>query len=102
MKHINGIQGVALYDIVLERKAQDEKWGSQREVSFKDWISILGEEFGELCTEVLMTSEDETSIPENLYQEACQVAAVALNIMESYLCRIEPGFPFTVNEDDVL
>lgn len=42
---------LALTDVLAERHRQDSKWGVQN-CPATEWMSILGEEFGELCKEV--------------------------------------------------
>lgn len=66
----------ALEDILTERARQDVKWGVQNhENSF--WTAILGEEFGEVCKEVV---EDYNY--GRLRKELVQVAAVAVAWVE--------------------
>ncbi|WP_375270004.1 hypothetical protein [Enterococcus sp. DIV0212c] len=36
--------------MINERKRQDKKWGEQNH-SLLLWLSIIGEEFGEMCKE---------------------------------------------------
>lgn len=67
-------------DVSLERKRQDEKWGQQDHIP-SIWMAILGEEFGELCQEALRYDFGGV-IDRNLRDEAIQVAAVAVAIVE--------------------
>jgi NTP pyrophosphatase (non-canonical NTP hydrolase) len=61
---------LVLLDIIKERKSQDEKWGSQRDLDPLLWNAILGEEVGEVSKAILENDE-------GLYDELIQVAAVA-------------------------
>lgn len=75
-----------LTDIVYERGSQDEKWGEQWH-TINIWMSILGEEYGEVCQEALRLTFDtrEGKREEhmaNLREELVQVAAVATAIVE--------------------
>ena len=64
-----------LQEIHNERESQDDIWGEQNhKPAF--WLSILGEEFGEVCRAVY---ENDT---ENYREELIQVAAVALSMVE--------------------
>ena len=69
-----------LADIQSERDFQDHKWGSQRNLPPAMWATILGEEFGEVCEEVLDLDNDHTI---KLYKELIQVAAVAVCWLEA-------------------
>lgn len=70
--------------ILQERDAQDAKFGDQVNNSYTQWMTILGEEFGETCQEALrLTFGGET--PERLQryiEETVQVAAVAFAMLE--------------------
>ncbi|MGM7634199.1 hypothetical protein [Bacillus sp. Hm123] len=80
-----------LINVLEERKRQNEKWGEQNHHPAA-WISILGEEFGELCEAVNETIFDNGADArkkggyENMRAEAVQVAAVAVQFIE-YLDR---------------
>jgi len=74
-------QRKAMRDVLIERDRQDSKWGVQVH-DFPLWMTILGEEFGELCKEVLERSFRDDASEERIYEEAKQVSAVALRIME--------------------
>ena len=63
-------------EVIEERDRQDEKWGADRDNSPGLWITILGEEFGEVCRAVLERDR------KNLREELIQVAAVALAMAE--------------------
>jgi NTP pyrophosphatase (non-canonical NTP hydrolase) len=58
-----------------ERKWQNKKWGEQNHTPEK-WLSILGEEFGEVCRAVY-----EKDII-NYKEELVQLAAVAVQMLE--------------------
>lgn len=73
-----------LRDIYHERQAQDAKWGFPQNHDWFAWIAILGEEYGEFCSDVLKFNFG-TSKPkhmEAMYREVIQVAAVAAAIGE--------------------
>ena len=57
------------------------RWGKQSLTLF-DWVSVLGEEYGELCRAVNVYEFETgaTGSLDNLYKEAVQVAAVAVHI----------------------
>jgi NTP pyrophosphatase (non-canonical NTP hydrolase) len=78
------IQQTAIEHVVGERVRQQEKWGEQNHSMFI-WLTILGEEVGELSECVL---HERFGGPErdNLFKEAVQVAAVSFQIVE-YLLR---------------
>lgn len=84
----------ALEAVRAERKRQDALWGDQSGNSLFEWMSILGEEYGELCEAVNETCFKNSAHPdrggvENIAKEATQVAAVALEIIEA-ACRHKP------------
>ena len=76
-------------DIVLERQRQNAKWGVQRH-SWPEWMTVLGEEYGEACQAALRLrfGEDNDqrdrylSRLEHLRTELVQIAAVAVAIIE--------------------
>jgi hypothetical protein len=75
-----------LQSVLNERKRQDSKWGVQ-DHSLDRWVTILGEEFGELCEAVLETgfsfsSKSSEEMLRNIKSEAIQVAAVAVAMLE--------------------
>ena len=77
----------AIDAVVGERCRQIEIWGSQNDASLFEFMSILGEEYGELCEAVNETCFKKPKHPErggldNCYKEACHVAAVAVKLME--------------------
>lgn len=80
----------AMDDVVRERRRQITIWGPQNNNSYFEFMSILGEEYGELCEAVNETCFDHPKKPErggadNVYKEACHVAAVAVKMMEKIL-----------------
>lgn len=76
-----------LGDIKAERLRQDTKLGEQNHEPEK-WMSILGEEYGELCQAVNETIFDNGPVErqkggyENMRKEAIHVAAVATAFIE--------------------
>jgi len=75
-----------LCEVTNERKRQNEKWGEQNHDPFA-WSAILSEEVGEFSQAVLKARFEygahlEPSILEQARQEAIQVAAVAIQIVE--------------------
>ena len=87
----------ALDAVRAERERQNTLWGDQSGNSLFEWVSILGEEYGELCEAVNETSFNNAAHPdrggfENIIKEATQVAAVAVQIIEeAYRRRPEEG-----------
>ncbi len=92
-KSAKSVTSVALALVMDERARQDEKWGDQSRQSLFEWMSILGEEYGELCEAVNETCFHSTYVnPEKggmdaLQREATHVAVVAVAIMESVIRR---------------
>lgn len=77
----------AINRIIAERKRQNEKWGEGSYNHPFEWMSILGEEFGELCEAVNETYFSNLTHPEcggydKIIKEATHVAAVAAAIIE--------------------
>ena len=72
-------KAVAMSAVARERFLQDLKWGEQNWGI--EWMSILGEEFGEACQEFNAVHFGGKS-PANLRAELVQVAAVAVAIIE--------------------
>lgn len=66
---------IPLRDIVDERIAQDYAWGEQNHPP-DQWLTILGEEYGEVCRAVL----DDDMVAYR--KELIQVAAVAVAMIE--------------------
>ena len=82
------MKGIKL--VVTERERQIDLWGSQSGNHPFEWISILGEEYGELCEAVNETCFGNQKHPErggkdNIVKEAVHVAAVAVAIAEAAL-----------------
>ena len=76
--------GEHLYQLIQERKRQDEKWGREFPGRTDDrWLTILEEEVGECANAIL--SDEEAS----LEQEIIQVAAVCLSWLELRVPRSE-------------
>lgn len=78
----------ALDMVRAERCRQDSLWGDQSGNHPFEWISILGEEYGELCEAVNETFFSNAAHPdrggfEEIVKEAAQVAAVAVAIIET-------------------
>lgn len=78
----------AIEAVIAERRRQIEKWGANTDNSPFEWMSILGEEFGELCEAINETFFRNPTHPElggyeKIIKEASQVAAVAVAIIES-------------------
>ncbi|MFB6364271.1 hypothetical protein ACFCP7_09430 [Paenibacillus elgii] len=77
----------ALQSVIEERQRQNAKWGEQNH-PLAAWVSILGEEYGELCEAVNETifnngpEAREKGGHTNIRAEAVQVAAVAVQIVE--------------------
>ena len=72
-------RSIALANVDSERDSQDAKWGEQNHTI--EWMSILGEEFGEACQEFNRVHFASCS-DKNLRAELIQVAAVAVAIVE--------------------
>ncbi len=71
-----------LAEVLRERTRQDKKWGEQNHHPM-DWLSILGEEFGEVC-EAANRAQWDTHVGEFPFRQECiEVAAVAVGIVES-------------------
>ena len=87
--------------VVAERHRQIEKWGDQSGNHPFEWMSILGEEFGELCEAVNETCFQTQHVKPELggtnaiLREAVQVAAVAVSIIEAATRQqaAQPGHP---------
>lgn len=75
-------------EIIEERKRQDEKWGIQNH-SLEKWMTILGEEYGEVCKEVLELPhigklKDVDIGLKNIKKELIQIIAVSVAIIQNY------------------
>lgn len=75
--------------IVEERRRQMAEWGDQIGNHPFEWMSILGEEFGELCQAINEScfqnpKHKERGGSDAIIREAVQVAAVAVQIVEAY------------------
>ena len=78
----------AIEDVIKERERQDNHWGVNGHNSFI-WLALIGEEYGELCTEVLenkfkITSNGEILryLKERTRDEAVQLAAITVAFIE--------------------
>ena len=76
--------------VCRERERQNDRWGNENGNHPFEWMSILGEEVGELCEAVNETcfqnpKRRQRGGRENIYREAVQVAAVAVAIAEEIL-----------------
>lgn len=78
----NPIQDQIIYEILQERKRQDAKFGVQTHAP-ADWLTILGEEVGEVNKAAYEAKFHHGSIVE-YRTELIQVAAVALNALECF------------------
>lgn len=74
-------QQSAIADVLTERDRQDWKWGSQRQLSDQEWLTILVEEVGEAAKDILDRK------PDHLRTEVTQVAAVTLAWLEALVAR---------------
>lgn len=85
----------ALCLVAEERKRQFELYGDQSGRSFYEFLSILGEEYGELCEAVSETFMDgrhpERGGLDNILKEAVHVAAVAVQFIEVIHRRADNG-----------
>ncbi len=83
------IMQYALELVAAERQRQNDKWGDQSGNHMFEWMSILGEEYGELCEAVNETCFKTAHVKperggfEAIKREAIQVAAVATTIVEA-------------------
>ena len=77
----------AISMVAAERRRQIEEWGLSGTLYLFELMSILGEEFGELCQAVNETLFNNPKHPERggeeaIIREAAQTAAVAVQIIE--------------------
>ena len=72
----------AVDSVVVERRYQDEKWGSQRDLPPYLWQAILKEEVAEVNTEVAVLAFKGNNL-DALRAELVQVAAVAVAWIEA-------------------
>ena len=73
----------ALKDVLAEMQRQDAKWGADRNLDPFIWGAILGEEVGEFHQAVLHDRFGGKAAGTSR-EEAVQIAAVALQIIEYY------------------
>ena len=75
-----------LKEVLDERINQENKWGEQNHHP-AEWLSILGEEFGEVCKAVCeahFTGYNSTGNWDNYRKELIQVAAVTVSMIECH------------------
>ena len=72
------MDGDILQAIQDERDRQDAKWGANRYLTQRTWLTILMEEVGEVAHASLEHDDD------NYAEELIQVAAVAVAALESH------------------
>lgn len=69
-------------DVLAERKRQDEKWGEQNHGAYT-WMSIIGEEYGEMCKAVNEFGFNPTpKTKQDIYIEAIQTIASCMAMLE--------------------
>jgi len=79
--------GNILIEVSHERDRQRKKFGTQRH-DFPVWMTVLGEEFGEVCQAILRSREDgvlpaqKSVLLGHARNELVQVAAVAVAAIE--------------------
>lgn len=73
----------ALNDVLAEMQRQDFKWGADRNLDPFIWGAILGEEVGEFH-QALLHDHYGGKAAGTSREEAVQIAAVALQIIEYY------------------
>jgi len=69
-----------LREVIDERQRQDDKWGVMNH-NGPTWSAVLGEEYGEVCQEVLRMDFGKKDAAD-LRKELIQVAAVAVAWIE--------------------
>lgn len=99
--------GEAFEKVISERITQIEKWGKEPCNHPFEWMSILGEEFGELCEAVNETcfmngTHPERGGDENIIREATQIAAVAIAIIRDFSPTIIPAEIISENEIKII
>jgi len=67
---------LTFFRVAQERVAQEKKWGTQNHSPIY-WLGILGEEYGEVCKQVIEGDYRKAR------KELIQVAAVAIAMIES-------------------
>lgn len=72
----------AVHYVLQERLNQEKKWGVQDHDPFH-WITILGEEFGEFCHDILEEDGNKAMV------ELVQITAVGLAMIE---CGLRNGW----------
>lgn len=87
---VSGVTKRAVELVVDERRRQIAEWGLSSSLYLFELMSILGEEFGELCQAVNESCFQKPKHPERggeeaIVREAVQVAAVAVQVIEVIL-----------------
>ena len=83
-----------LADVITERQRQDIKWGPQQDHTPLEWLSILGEEYGEACQATNKAYWGNR--PWAAYRdELIQVAAVAVAMVENLDQRASEDRPYS-------
>lgn len=76
------IKDKIISDILKERDRQDEKWGEQNHPAFV-WLSIIGEEYGEMCKAVNEFGfYADHQKEQEIYQEAIHTMASCMAMLE--------------------
>ena len=79
---MDAIQQNIINDVLAERSRQDEKWGQQDHFAER-WATIIGEEYGEMCTAINEFSFNATYENEQqIYVEAIQTMATCMAMLE--------------------
>lgn len=79
------ITGEVLKDIGNERIRQHFIWGMQDDLSWGEWLAILGEEHGEVCqslAKLMKLQSVKASDAGDPYEECIQAAAVLAKMAE--------------------
>jgi NTP pyrophosphatase (non-canonical NTP hydrolase) len=71
-----------LKHVIDERRLQDAKWGSQRQLPPEVWLAILTEKVGEVAEQILEARAGNADV-RDLRNELIQVAAVATTWLEA-------------------
>lgn len=82
--------------IEAERERQDKKFGDQSNNTLSQWMTILGEEFGEACQEVIeieFSKKTNYEAYKRLETEMVQVAALSVAILEQLKKRRTCQYP---------
>ena len=74
-------------DIKHESEMQIKKFGIQEASPF-EWVTWIGEEFGEVCKAIFENITYNDCPPENVYNEAIQLVTLTLKLAEYYRSKI--------------